>query len=100
MNAKGIPGFWAGEVEIVNGKVVRMKDQSGHYKTFDPEPSYRDATTAFAIEAFEKQGFDVQGLEPEYTNSASGGRQLQYRLEPLDDGIATSSSEAQVDRRL
>lgn len=56
---RGNPCAWAGEVEIEGNKVISIKDQSGHYKTYDYYDEKQKAISHFALQTFRDQGFEV-----------------------------------------
>ena len=60
MNVQGTHSIWAGEVEIdyETKTVRRLKDQSGHYRTFDKtDPGLM---VQFALDEFKKRGYDTR----------------------------------------
>lgn len=57
--AKGNPCAWAGEVIIQDNKVISIKDQSGHYKTYAYCDKAQKIISDFALQAFRDQGYEV-----------------------------------------
>jgi hypothetical protein len=57
--AKGNPVAWAGEVIIKGKKVIKINDQSGHFKTFDYNEEVQKALSDFALQTFRDQGYEV-----------------------------------------
>ena len=59
MNAKGGHSVWAGEVDIdyKTKTVTRLKDQSGHYRTFDKNDP--GCLIDFAVQLFQDHGCDT-----------------------------------------
>lgn len=78
MNAKGKHTAWAGEVDIdyETKKVIRLKDQSGHYRTFDKDNP--GLITKVALKAFQELGYDTSETIPVLT-AIEGGKDLAYK---------------------
>ncbi len=79
--AKGNPCVWTGEVKIEGRKVTRMKDQSGHFKTYHYRDAIQKAIEDFALHSFRQQGYEV----PEVIERTGKGRgSLVLEKCPLD----------------
>lgn len=59
----GEPCVWAGEVDIVGGKVTQLKGDSGHYRNYSSDLEKQKAIFQFAVSAFRDQNYDTSGLE-------------------------------------
>jgi hypothetical protein len=103
MNARGNHSIWAGEVEIdyETKTVLRLKDQSGHFRPFDKDNP--DLMAQFALEEFKKRGYDTSNTMIELT-AIEGGKDLNYKnykprtREDLRDSGGLTRSEQYIRR--
>jgi hypothetical protein len=59
--AKGNPCVWAGEVTIKDkDKVVKIRDQSGHFRTVVFDKKGQKSLNNFVLQRFKEQGFKIQ----------------------------------------
>jgi len=79
--AMGEPCVWAGEVDIVGGKVTQLKGDSGHYKTYNSDPEKQRAIFQFAVSAFRDQNYDTSGLEDVSVMGLRHANQTKNELE-------------------
>ena len=77
-NARGNHSIWAGEVEIdyETKTLLRLKDQSGHFRPFDKDNP--GIMAEFALEEFKKRGYDTSTTMIELT-PIEGGKDLKYK---------------------
>ena len=57
--AKGKPCVWAGEVTIKGNEVVKIRDQSGHFRTLHFSEEGQKALNDFALQVFKEKGYTV-----------------------------------------
>lgn len=65
VNTRGNPCTFAGEVEIEGKKLLRIKDQSGHFRTVDEDKQDPLLVLNYAVKVFEAQGFDTSEVKRE-----------------------------------
>ncbi len=65
INSRGNPCIFAGEVEIEGKKLLRIKDQSGHFRPVDEDKKDPLHVLNYAVKVFEAQGFDTSEVKIE-----------------------------------
>jgi hypothetical protein len=77
ISAGGNPCAWAGEIEIEGNKVTKIRDQSGHFRTYNAQEP--NILSNFALSVLEQHGYDTSKTKVEFT-LIHGRRNLEYRL--------------------
>lgn len=103
MNAQGTHSVWAGEADIdyENKKLLRLKDQSGHFIPYDKDNP--DVMARFALEEFKKRGYDTSTTMIELT-AIEGAKDLEYKnyklptREDLKDSGGRTRSEQYLEK--